>query len=203
MIMLNPNGELRWRRPLELERYGHVPAFISDGSFYLGSGANITLAAFDPKGNLRWQLGRPEFALSSPTVAPDGTIYLTAREPEQDARLLAVDPVGTLKWRFELGRGFALDPPVIHSNGTIYLVTSDRWIRAISPEGELLWNFQAPPRRRLHKSGSWEEFAKQWKEGFGLRKYESHGPPLLSPDGVLYVNFSHTGTIYAFEVGTP
>lgn len=175
------------------------PAFGPDGGFYVCGHASNTITSFAPDGTERWSLQRPEWALCTPTIAADGMIYVTGRAEDRDPVLLAVHPDGQLRWSFELGWGHALASPVLGRDGTIYLVTGDRWVRAIHPDGTLKWKHRIPAKLAISRPDSWNDFVSQFRRGFGLRKDELFGPPVLSPDGRLFVNFSHTGSIYVFD----
>lgn len=183
-----PTGPDTWR-----------PAFGPDGGFYVCGHASNTITSFAPDGTERWSLQRPEWALCTPAIAADGTIYVTGRAEGRDPVLLAVHPEGQLRWSFNLGWGHALDSPVVGRDGTIYLVTGDRWVRAIHPDGTLKWKHRIPAKLAISRPDSWNDFVSQFRRGFGLRKDELFGPPVLSPDGRLFVNFSHTGSIYVFD----
>jgi len=175
------------------------PAFGPDGGFYVCGHASNTITAFAPDGTMRWKLVRPERALCTPAVASDGTIYLTARAADREPVLLAVHPEGRLRWSFELGWGHALASPVLGRDGTIYLVTGNRWVRAINPDGTLKWQYRIPGNLTFKRPRSWRGFTDELRQGFGLRRNELFGPPVLAPDGRLCVNFNHTGSIYVFD----
>ena len=72
--------------------------------------------------------------LSSPAIAPDGTIYVGA----EDHFLYALNPNGTVKWKYETGNSLFASP-AIGSDGTIYIGSEDRQIYAINPNGTLKW----------------------------------------------------------------
>src|SRR5208337_4209950 len=58
--------------------------------------------------------------LSSPAVAPDGTIYVGAF----DGKLHALTPQGKEQWRFQAGREIK-SSPAIADDGTIYFGSRD------------------------------------------------------------------------------
>ena len=72
--------------------------------------------------------------VSSPAIASDGTVYVGST----DHFLYALNPDGTVKWRFETG-GDLFASPTIGSDGTIYIGSADRQIYAINPNGTLKW----------------------------------------------------------------
>jgi hypothetical protein len=157
------------------------------------------VVAYTADGIERWRLKHPSWALCSPVIGGDGTVYLTAWNQAAKSSLLAVNPDGRLEWEFPLGWGHALKAPVIGEDGTLYLVTADRWVRAIRPDGTLKWKYQIEAKPALPRRLTWGALKSSWNTGFGLRKNEQHGPPLLTPEGQLMVNFSHTGSIYSFD----
>jgi len=74
--------------------------------------------------------------ISSPAIAPDGTIYIGST----NHFLYAFFPNGTLKWKYEVGDKIVASP-AIGSDGTIYVGSADRQFYAINPDGSLKWVF--------------------------------------------------------------
>jgi outer membrane protein assembly factor BamB len=81
-------------------------------------------------GTLKWKFGKQSSAgipesnfQSSPVISSDGTIYVAGMETATPSYLYlyAVNPNGTLKWKFETGDRI-LRPPAISSDGIIYIV---------------------------------------------------------------------------------
>ena len=73
---------------------------------------------------------------SSPAIAPDGTIYVGS----QDNYVYAVNPDGTLKWRFLTG-GVVRSSPAIAPDGTIYVGSYDNRLYALNPDGSVKWSY--------------------------------------------------------------
>lgn len=69
----------------------------------------------------------------------------------------------------------------------------------VEPE-ELLWKYRIPGKIEWKPISSWNSFTRQLKQRFGLRKNQLFGAPVISAKGVLYVNFNHSGSVYAFEI---
>lgn len=197
MVLRSADGQELRRIPTDPDTW--LPTFGPDGGFYLCGHASNTITSFAPDGTERWSLQRPEWGFCTPVIAADGTIYLPARAENRDPVLLAVHPEGQLRWSFDLGWGHALASPVLGRDGTLYLVTGDRWVRAINPDGTLKWRYRIPAKLAISRPDSWNDFVSQFRRGFGLRENELFGPPVLSPDGLLFVNFSHTGSIFVFD----
>jgi outer membrane protein assembly factor BamB len=55
--------------------------------------------------------------------------------------LYAINPDGTLRWRFETGDG-VYSSPAIGSDGTIYVGSFDHNLYAINADGSLKWKFE-------------------------------------------------------------
>jgi outer membrane protein assembly factor BamB len=72
--------------------------------------------------------------VSSPALAPDGTIYVGSG----NNTLYAMNPDGTLKWEYATGASLGASP-AIGSDGTIYEGSVDRQFYAINPDGTLKW----------------------------------------------------------------
>ena len=72
--------------------------------------------------------------ISSPAVAPDGTIYVGSK----DNSLYALKNDGTVKWRYDTGDQIVASP-AIGSDGTVYVGSADRQLYAINPDGTLKW----------------------------------------------------------------
>lgn len=88
-------------------------------------------------GTLRWQTQiTPTEA--SPTLAPDGTIYIAA-----DKTLYAVSSDGQTKWAFQAGGPLAATAATLAPNGAIYLGSDDGFLYALSPDGQELWRRSA------------------------------------------------------------
>lgn len=90
-----------------------------------------------------WQFSGDTTVTSSPSVAPDGTIYFGTLSP--DRRFYAVTPDGTLKWSYNAGGGIDVGSPAIGSNGTIYIGTSDGRLTALTPGGAVQWQRNFSP----------------------------------------------------------
>jgi outer membrane protein assembly factor BamB len=78
--------------------------------------------------------GSPIEIISSAAIAPDGTIYIGSG----NGALYAINPDGTIKWKYETG-GALPASPAIGSDGTIYIGSMDRQFYAINPDGTLQW----------------------------------------------------------------
>ena len=87
---------------------------------------------------LKWKFRTSGKVFSSPAIGSDGTIYVGS----DDGYLYAINPDGSLKWRFKTDGEKITSSPVIGSDGTIYAGFTgkwDYWLYAISLDGQLKW----------------------------------------------------------------
>lgn len=109
------------------------------------------------------------YIASSPAVAPDGTLYFGT----QDKYLYALNPTGSLKWRFLTG-DWVDSTPAIAADGTIYVGSWDGKLYALTPAGAKKWEFST---------------------GSGNYIYSS---PALGADGTIYFG-AGDGNLYALR----
>lgn len=140
------DGQVRWRFQADDRFIQGRPGIGPDGTIYVG-GLNGHLYALTPEGGVKWIFRVPGFISQSVAVGADGTIYFAS-----DATLWALNPSGTLKWKFEDVPTVTITAgPNVGPDGNIYGV-SVRACRgacpdllglgafAFSPAGQLLWN---------------------------------------------------------------
>lgn len=125
----------------------YLPALLRTGLAVLGIGACLVLQA-QPDGAPKWAFATlSSFTqgniLSSPSVAPDGSIYIgveigssTATNPS--GKLFALTASGTKKWEFTTPEWID-SSPAIGRDGTIYFGCWDGNLYALNPDGSLKW----------------------------------------------------------------
>ena len=144
--------DLAWKfHPPTSSSFHATPALSADGStVYLGFAAGgfngpsqATLYALKaPAGGTDAQvvwtvdLGAAR-VMASPTVGPDGTIYVA----NSMGVLFAVGPDGSVKWTSQTGPTIK-SAPALGTDGTIYHATSDDNMYALSPQGQVMWKFK-------------------------------------------------------------
>ncbi len=122
------------------------PAVAPDGTVYIGAevgaiNSPVTsgrLFALNPNGTSKWSgpVVVPDWIDSTPTTAPDGTIYFGC----WDGNLYALRPDGTQKWKVPLG-AYISAAAAIGADGTIYVGTGDGDLCAVNPDGSEKWRF--------------------------------------------------------------
>lgn len=149
LIALTPGGTLKWSFALPtapaMVPNHTTPAVAADGTIYLHVNPDSVAApnriyAIFPDGTEKWHFdldgGAQTFGasrVSSPTIGPDGTIYVASRH------LTALNPDGTLKWARSYLVNNRSASPAITPSGSI--LCSDLFnVQSFSPAGNLNWS---------------------------------------------------------------
>jgi len=223
LYALNLQGVLLWKfqtsSPIRTS-----PAIGSDGTIYLAGyltdsnqNSEDILYSINPGGKLKWSVTILPLAgygsyptISSPTIGPDGTIYVSA----MGVYVVAIRPDGTLKWELAAG-GTVLDPPAVAPDGTVYVGIDDpdpsglcfQCLEALNPNGTVKWGalgydpgYSSPAigsYGTVYISG-WAinpDGTVKWQTGTFLS-------PSIGPDGTIYGSVD--GGLYATNPdGTP
>lgn len=120
-----PYGEVKRLYPAAANEQ-NIYALSTDGKLY----------AINSDGHQKWSFKLQGIASSPPSLAKDGTIYVSTSET-----LCAVNPDGILKWEFTLPKNSIRSFSVVGIDGTIYLGTESGMIYALSHEGKFKWQF--------------------------------------------------------------
>ncbi|HEV2695164.1 MAG TPA: PQQ-binding-like beta-propeller repeat protein [Verrucomicrobiae bacterium] len=145
------------------------------------------------------------FNLSSPAIAPDGTIY----QGTFIGRMLAISPEGRVQWNYRIGHEIK-SSPAIGSDGTIYFGCRDRNFYALTPAGKLKWKFatgawvDSSPGIGMDGTlyfGSWDKsFYALTPDGQLKWKFATSNlitvSPAIAADGTIYFG-SHDKYFYA------
>ena len=73
---------------------------------------------------------------STPAIGTDSTIYVGS----YDSNLYAINPDGTLKWKYETGDVIE-SSPAVGTDGVIYVGSNDNNVYAINPDGTRKWSY--------------------------------------------------------------
>jgi len=200
---VNQNGSVKWTYPTSWCIFSS-PAIGPSGEIYIGSKDEHLYVLEDSTtyGKLRWKSATGQFydghlVDSSPAIGPDGTIYVgtdpygaEGQDPVPvDEVFFAINPDGSLKWKFSMGDG-AESSPAIGPDGTIYVGSYDSSLYAIQDEGNfgsLKWRFP---------TGGWVD-GSPTVDGCGTVYFGSRDSTLyaLNPDGSLRWSFPAGGEI--------
>ncbi len=205
--------EMVWRfHPPGASSFHATPAIGRDGTIYIGFSTGG--ASPDARGTLYalraptsgrdaqvvWsvdfgpQSGRQT---SSPTLGPDGTIYV----PSGGGKLHAIAPDGKVKWTAQTGPTVKA-APAVGADGTLYLSSLNGKLYAVSPP-----------------SGSGDEGTVKWTFDFGehlgqlpvvtapepvpgLNGIGSGASPTIGPDGTIYVGANNSNFYAITPAGT-
>jgi outer membrane protein assembly factor BamB len=152
--------------------------------------------------------------VSSPSIAPDGTIYIgtevgasTATNPA--GRIVAMTPGGALKWTF-LTAEWIDSTPAVGRDGTIYFGCWDGFLYALDASGNLKWKrdlgafISASPAIGADDTiyigtgaGNLYAFSPDGTQKWLFPTlYWIEATPAIAPDGTIYVG-SDDNTFYA------
>jgi outer membrane protein assembly factor BamB len=235
-----PDGTVKWTAQAGPVVKGS-PALGPDGTVYVPSMDGKLYAVAPPsggarEGSVRWtfdfgqHLGPTPLVTSeqgagggangigsgaSPTIAPDGMIYVGAN----NSNFYAIAPDGSLKWLFEAERelaGIWSTATLSADNSTLYFAANRGGVYALNrADGSLRWRFDvygsiysslASDRRGTLYSGSsaGHLFALDSVDGRVIFDYDAGRPiwtaPAIRPDGSLVVA-DRAGRIMLFGAG--
>lgn len=141
LTVLDKDGNVKWRYFVSDEGIDSSAAIGSDGTVYISSYATDPgqLLALNPDGTIKWIFSAAESYLpylNSPTIGPDGTIYVAT----EGDRLYAINPDGSLKWNQDGGyTSFCCHPPAIDiERGVIYTLG----VCAYQLDGQIKWCYE-------------------------------------------------------------
>ncbi len=77
---------------------------------------------------MKWEFATAGGISSTPAIGGDGIIYAGS----EDNNLYALNPDGTMKWKFTMGARIQFTSPAINSDGTIYIASNDGKLHAIA-----------------------------------------------------------------------
>lgn len=127
--------------------FNSVPAIASDGTVYAIS-TNGNIYAINSDGTQKWSSAYSSgggYASSALALAPDGTIYASAKlNADADGVLKAYNPAdGTEKWSVTFsGENAEKGGPAVAADGTVYLGNAGGKMQAFnSSNGTILWTY--------------------------------------------------------------
>lgn len=136
----NPGAEL-WRIQTRYNSgmFQTTPVIDNNGTIYIGlkSFDHISyLIAYDTNGTEKWRFLSENWIWSTPALGDDGTIYFTTCGDY----FYAVNPNGSLKWRYDHDSYCIYSSPAIATDGTIYFGTGLCRVYALRLDGTKKWH---------------------------------------------------------------
>jgi len=139
LYALDPDGQLKWR--YRAGSWFNSPLLGEYGSLYAGSGDGY-LYALERNGSLKWKFYAGNYVRHG-AVGSDGTIYFgTFLLENRNDQFFALNPDGTVKWRYPL-QGGGSSAPAIGLDGTIYFTSQAGSLIALNSDGTEKWSFPA------------------------------------------------------------
>ncbi len=190
-------------------------AIADDGTVYIRSFSNF-LFAINPDGTEKWRFPVRVSAdtWSSPTIGPDGTIYVGSEGGEgRKGNIHAINSDGTEKWTFKTDSD-VFPTVAIADDGTIYSGSGgDGHFHALNPSGSQKWNFRTGRHTESSVAigsdgtlyfGNWDNKVYALDPN-GKKKWEYLtggdgivASPAIAEDGTIYMN-ADDGYFYAFN----
>lgn len=131
-----------------------LPVLVLALALVLVVGSSLTAPSLHAQadGTPRWAgpFTTGGYIVSSPAVAPNGTLYVGT----QDNHLYAINPNGSLRWRFATG-DWVDATPALAPDGTIYIGSWDGKLYALRDEGTAarkLWEFSTGANNYIYSS---------------------------------------------------
>ena len=207
----NPGAEIwRIRSSYHSEMCQSTPVIDNNGTIYIGLKGhddNSWLIAYYPDGTEIWRFLSNSEIWCTPAIGEDGTIYFTT----WGDYFYAVNPNGTLKWRYNHGSYCIYSSPAIAPDGTIYFGVRLHKVYALRPDGTKKWDYMlggtvksspviGPDGTIYIGCGDSYLYALNPDDGEMIWDYKTgygiEASPSLASDGTIYVP-SRDGYLYA------
>ncbi|HIH17511.1 MAG TPA: S8 family serine peptidase [Nanoarchaeota archaeon] len=131
VFAINRNGTVKWNFSGYSNARASSATIDYNDTIYVGYRGS--LKAFRNDGNVKWSYLTNNYLVGSPAIGNDGTIYASV----QDQNLHAVNPNGTLRWKYPIGYGSS---PAIGSDGVIYVGSENGYLYSLNSNGSLKWS---------------------------------------------------------------
>jgi outer membrane protein assembly factor BamB len=126
LYAVNPDGTERWTFSTGAA-VESTPAIAADGTIYVGGPYQLFALTDGGQGSVteKWAVDTNPLGFSAPAIGADGTIYVGANSANRTGTLWAVNPDGSVRWKFVGRGGFADFSPAIGPDGTIYTTSGN------------------------------------------------------------------------------
>lgn len=137
-----PSGETRWYLPLMTAPLSAC-TIDRDGTAYVGTHHDGGLSALTSDGHMKWQFAHSEESFpGGVAIGPDGTLYggeicCDKSDGEYDIYFYAINPDGSVKWRYCID-DWDETTPAVCADGTVYFGTSGTFY-ALDATGRAKW----------------------------------------------------------------
>ncbi|MFN2414319.1 MAG: kelch repeat-containing protein, partial [Pyrinomonadaceae bacterium] len=187
LYAVNPDGTQKWKLGGSQYRMRSAPALSDDGTklyAVLSGGGVYSVAALNPQtGAVLWQVPvTGDVSYSSFAVGGDGAVYIGTRLP---AAVYAINPDGTLRWRYESPNSTNLGveaPPSVDAAGNVYVMSNAEGLLALDVGGSRRW-----ARGDIGVQGSWAALG-VGPDGtvyMAGEPAQGRGPKAFNPDSTL------------------
>lgn len=209
LYAVNPDGSKRWQYPAGASS----PLVGPDGTIYFGlsgDAPNTRLVALNQDGTEKWTsveiIGG---SYAGPALGPDGTVYTTTL----GGAVLAMNPDGTTKWRYETGDKI-WSAPTVGADGVVYVSTGnntdDPNVFVFNPDGSVKWSYVLPRNSRSTPALALDGTLYVCCDDSKLYAFDTSGGvkwtfstgdlmrtnPAVGADGTIYIS-SNDGKVYA------
>lgn len=145
-------------------------------------------------GTIKWKFDTHTSLYASPSIGPDGTIYLSI--PLAPGMLYAINPNGTIKWTANSPNLSTQSAPTVSDDGTIYVgaqaYDSNGSLKWSYPTGKITYSSPAISRSGVIYVGSNDKFlyainldgTLKWRF---LTSAEIDSSPAIGTDGTIYI----------------
>lgn len=122
LTAVGKEGNVKWE--FDPDGRSGSPVIDEDGTIYFAC-EDSCFYALNPDGTLKWKYQTDDYAMCSPSIASDGTIYFIGYEKrkigdELLSCLYAFDSQGNVLWRYKTELWIGSDP-VLGPDGTVYV----------------------------------------------------------------------------------
>lgn len=163
-----------------------------------------------PTATLKWTFETGAGIHATPSIGPDGTIYVASH----DRNLYAMAPDGRQRWALAIGE--AHGSVAIRADGILYAASEEvgsLFLYAVNPDGTVRWTY--PIGDAVHASPTVSDNGTVYFCAHDRKVYavapdgtlrwtvvigQCHTSPALAADGTIYVGSEETNRLYALRV---